>query len=94
MIGLLITGCENKYYYSEGKTIDQTKADWQQCYADVINQPTHTYSYDYGDIQQEQAQQCMREKGYDTYPASRFDEHVKVEEGFVNREPYWIAGEK
>ncbi len=61
LVLLLAAGCGDKYWYQEGKTFDQCKADRTACRADLIKR---TDLRGIGDYERRFIKDCMQQKGY------------------------------
>ena len=73
LLGLacLLSGCAGKYYYQEGKTLDQCREDSGQCMAELSKYKDakaedaparYNIAYDY---EGEFLDTCMKDKGYE-----------------------------
>ena len=63
-MGLVVmaAGCQQKYWYQEGKTFDECKADHEDCWAELRRRWNLRYPSSYT---HEFLEDCMRQRGYD-----------------------------
>lgn len=81
----LLAGCSNKYYYQEGKTIEQCHQSHKQCAAkfEKLQDPNapeelgrYNISYNY---EGKFMDVCMLEKGYEVVPENKLPLNIKRE---------------
>ena len=58
---LLAAGCGQKYWYQEGKTFDECKADRAACRAELLKR---TQSQRLGEYERRFMEDCMQRRGY------------------------------
>jgi len=61
LVLLLATGCGEKYWYQEGKTFNECKADRTACRAELLKR---TDLKRIGDYERRFIEECMQQKGY------------------------------
>jgi len=63
-VGLVVlaTGCQRMYWYQEGKTFVECKADHEDCQAELLKRTDRRYASSY---KHEFLENCMRERGYE-----------------------------
>ncbi len=61
-LAVLATGCQRMYWYQDGKTFDECRADYEDCQAELLKRTDRRYasSYKYRFLDN-----CMRERGYE-----------------------------
>jgi len=89
----LVSGCglPSKYYYKPETSLEQAKADREECYGLLIRAGA---AVDYGHWSRynDYAADCMRTKGYRLVPETRLGDDVRKEDGWKRNAPYWLAG--
>jgi len=92
---LAVGGCSmpEHYYYQAGKSLEQAKDDWQQCYSDVMDYVGGGYKYELFSRYEDRARECMRSQGYRLKAESQLGKEVRTEKGVIGGEAYWLAGE-
>lgn len=63
-VGLVVVaaGCQQKYWYQEGKTYDECRADHEDCWAELLKRTDLRQTSSY---RQRFLENCMRQKGYE-----------------------------
>ena len=61
----LVAGCGQKYWYQEGKTFEECKADRAACRAELLKRTDLRHI---GDYERQFMEDCMRQKGYRLIP--------------------------
>ncbi len=56
------SGCQQKYWYQEGKTFDECRADYENCRAELLKRTDLPYASSYP---RRFMDNCMRERGYE-----------------------------
>lgn len=80
------TGCELKYWYQEGKTFDQCKADRKICRAELLRRAD---AYRLGSYERRFMEECMRQRGYRLVSESELPLDVKREDPDIPSEVPW-----
>lgn len=91
---LLATGCGQRYWYQEGKTFDECKADRTACRAELLER---TDLNRIGDYERRFMQDCMQQKGYRLVSEKELPLIVKREDSDIPSEVpsargYGVAG--
>jgi len=95
VVGLcLVAGCEPKYWYREGRTFDECKADRAECRAELLQRADLQYVTNY---ERRFMENCMQQRGYRLVPAHDLPLDARREEpNLVTAVPwdrfYGIAG--
>lgn len=74
---VLATGCQRKYWYQEGKTFDECKADHEDCWAELRKRSNLRYPSSYT---HEFLENCMRQRGYELLIQKNLPLDVRREE--------------
>jgi hypothetical protein len=63
-VGLVVlaAGCQPKYWYQEGRTFDECKADYHDCWTELLQRTTLHHTSNYKD---RFLKNCMQQKGYE-----------------------------
>ncbi len=78
VVGLcLAAGCQQVYWYQEGKTFDECKADRADCRAELLKR---TDLHHVGDYERRFMEDCMRRKGYQLVRQKELPLDVRREE--------------
>jgi len=90
----LIAGCGQKYWYQEGKTFDECKADRAACRAELVKR---TDLSRIGDYERQFMEDCMQQKGYQLVPEKGLPLAAKREDSDIPSEislarGYGVAG--
>lgn len=72
----LCGGCA-KYYYQEGKTFEQCKADCEDCAAELAKRVTNNKP---GDYEHKYMEDCMTRKGYTSVTEDKLPLSIKRED--------------
>lgn len=88
-VGLVVlaAGCQPKYWYQEGKTFDECKADNDDCWTELLKRTDLTHKSNYKDRFLEN---CMREKGYELVAEKDLMLDIKREDPPVLSDFPWI----
>jgi hypothetical protein len=81
----LMAGCQ-KYWYQEGKTFDECKADWADCRAELAKRTDLNYV---GDYERRFLENCMQERGYRLVPQKDLPLDVRREEPNLASDMPW-----
>jgi hypothetical protein len=73
----LAAGCQPAYWYREGRTFDETKADFADCRAELIKRTDRHHLSDY---ERRFMEDCMEQRGYRLVRSSDLPLEVKREE--------------
>ena len=78
-VGLVVlaTGCQRKYWYQEGKTFDECKADHEDCWAELRRRSDLRYPSSYT---HQFLENCMRQRGYELVTQKDLPLDVKRED--------------
>jgi hypothetical protein len=74
---VLATGCQRKYWYQEGKTFDECKADHEDCWTELRKRSDLRYPSSYT---HEFLENCMRQRGYELLTQKDLPLDVKRQE--------------
>lgn len=78
VLGLcLAAGCQPAYWYQEGRTFDESKADQADCRAELLKRTDRNHMSDY---ERRFMENCMEQRGYRLVPDSGLPLDVKREE--------------
>ncbi len=86
---LLVTGCGQKYWYQEGKTFEECKADRAACRTELVKR---TDLYRIGDYERQFMEDCMQQKGYRLVPEKELPLTTKREDSDIPSEVSWARG--
>lgn len=87
IVGLcLAAGCQQKYWYQEGKTFDDCKADRADCRAELLKRADLNYVSDY---ERRFMENCMQQRGYRLVPAKELPLDARREEPNVASAVPW-----
>jgi hypothetical protein len=95
MVGLCLTaGCQHEYWYQEGKTFDECRAEQADCRAELVQRADLNYV---GDYEHRFMMDCMRQKGYrlltqKELPLDARREEPNVASGVPINWAYGVAG--
>ncbi len=86
-LAILMAGCQQKYWYQEGKTFDECKADHEDCWTELLKRTDLRYASSYKD---RFLGDYMQRRGY--WPISEEDLplDVKREDPGVPSDVPWI----
>ncbi len=82
----LTAGCPQKYWYQEGKTFDECRADRTDCRAELLKRTDLRYVSDY---ERRFVEDCMRQRGYRLVPEKDLPLDAKREDADVPSEVPW-----
>jgi hypothetical protein len=94
-LGLLLTaGCGEKYWYQEGKTFDECKADRAACRAELLKRTDRDRI---GEYERRFMEDCMQQRGYRLVKEKELPLAVKREDADIPSEVpmargYGVAG--
>ena len=78
VVGLcLAAGCQSTYWYQEGRTFDECKADHADCWAELEERTDRHHLSDY---ERRFMEDCMQRRGYRLVPEKDLPLDVKREE--------------
>jgi len=78
VVGLcLAAGCQQEYWYQEGRTFDECKADRAACRAELLQRTDLNHV---GEYERRFMEDCMRQKGYWIVPQDDLPLDVRREE--------------
>ncbi|MEN6336982.1 MAG: hypothetical protein ABFE01_22220 [Phycisphaerales bacterium] len=84
--GLGLAGCQPAYWYQEGKTFDECKADRADCRAELLRRTDLNYVSSY---EERFTADCMRRRGYRLVSSEDLPLDVKREEPNVATAVPW-----
>ncbi len=61
-LAVLASGCQQRYWYQEGKTFDECRADYEDCRAELLKRTDLPYASSYP---RRFMDNCMQERGYE-----------------------------
>ncbi len=77
-VGLcLAAGCQQEYWYQEGRTFDECKADRADCRAELVKR---TDLHHLGEYERRFMKDCMQQRGYRLVPGDDLPLDTKREE--------------
>ncbi len=86
---LLAAGCGEKYWYQEGKTFDECKADRAACRAELRKR---TDRQRFGKYERRFMEDCMQQRGYLLVPEKELPLDVKRQGSDIPSEVSWARG--
>ena len=92
---ILMVGCgqPDVYYYKTGNTIQQTKQDWKECFAGLLQYEFGPFDHEAYDTYEQLGRDCMWSKGYKLLEPKKLGKQVNTETGTIQGETYCIAGD-
>jgi len=84
---VLAAGCQRQYWYQEGKTFDECKADHEDCQAELLKRTDRRYASSY---RHRFLANCMQERGYELIAEKDLPLDVKREDPEVPSEAPWV----
>jgi len=85
----LVTGCGEKYWYQEGKTFAECRADRTACRAELQRRADGDRI---GSYERRFMEDCMQQKGYRLVPEKELPLTAKREDSDVPSEVPWARG--
>jgi hypothetical protein len=86
-IGLCLAGgCQPEYWYREGRTFDESKADHAECRAELLRRSDLNYVSSY---ERQFMEDCMRQRGYRLVPSGELPLDAKRQEPDVAMAVPW-----
>ena len=82
----LVAGCQPTYWYQEGKTFEESKADHADCRAELLKRTDRHHMSDY---ERWFMEDCMRQRGYRLVPEKDLPLDVRREEPNVATAVPW-----
>ena len=82
----LVVGCAQKYWYQEGKTFAECKADRVACRAELQRRADRDRVSAY---ERQFMKDCMQQKGYRLVPEKELPLTAKREDSDIPSEPSW-----
>lgn len=77
-VGLcLAAGCQPQYWYQEGRTFNESKADHRDCRAELVKRTDRHHMSDY---ERRFMEDCMQQRGYRLVPEDDLPLDVRREE--------------
>jgi hypothetical protein len=92
IIGLalfLVAGCGQQYWYQEGKTFAECKADRAACRAELQRRANRDQI---GDYERRFMEDCMQQRGYRLVPEKKLPLTAKREDSDIPSELSWARG--
>ena len=91
---VLAAGCQRQYWYQEGKTFDECRADHEECQAELLQRTDRRYASSY---RHRFLDNCMQERGYEVVaekdlPLDVAREDSKVPSDWPGDHAYGVAG--
>ena len=86
-LAVLAAGCQQKYWYQEGKTFDECKADHEDCWTELLRRTDLRYASSY---KHQFLEDCMRQRGYELVAEKDLPLDVKREDPDVPSDVPWI----
>jgi hypothetical protein len=88
-VGLVVlaAGCQRQYWYQEGKTFDECKADQEDCQAELLKRTDRRYASSY---KHRFLENCMQQRGYELIAEKDLPLDIKREDPDVPSEVPWV----
>ncbi len=86
-LAVLAAGCQRQYWYQEGKTFDECKADHEDCQAELLKRTDRRYPSSY---KHRFLANCMQERGYELVAGKDLPLDVEREDPVVPSEVPWV----
>jgi len=88
-VGLVVlaSGCQRMYWYQEGKTFAECKAERKDCQAELLKRTDRRYASTY---KTRFLENCMRERGYELVAAKDLPLDIVREDPVVPSDVPWI----
>ena len=90
LVLFLVAGCAQKYWYQEGKTFAECKADRAACLAELQKRSNLDPP---GDYEHQFMKQCMQQKGYRLVPEKKLPLTLKRENSDIFWEVSLVPGD-
>ncbi len=84
---VLVTGCQRQYWYQEGKTFAECKADHEDCQAELLKRMDRRYPSSY---KHRFLEDCMQQRGYELIAEKHLPLDIKREDPEVPSDVPWI----
>jgi hypothetical protein len=86
-LAVLAAGCQQKYWYQEGRTFDECKADHENCWTELLKRTnlSHTSTY-----KSRFLENCMQQRGYGLMAENDLPLDAKREDPIVPSDTPWI----
>ncbi len=84
---VLAAGCQRMYWYQEGKTFDECRADHEDCQAELLQRTDRRYASSY---KHRFLENCMQERGYELVAEKALPLDVVREDPTVPSESPWV----
>jgi hypothetical protein len=86
-LAVLAAGCQRMYWYQEGKTFVECRADQEGCQAELLKRTDRRYASRYQD---EFLENCMRARGYELVAERDLPLDIAREDPTVPAEVPWV----
>ncbi len=86
-LAVLASGCQRMYWYQEGKTFDECRADYEDCQAELLQRTDRRYASSY---KHRFIDNCMQARGYDVVAEKDLPLDVAREDPIVPSDVPWI----
>lgn len=93
-LAVLAAGCQRMYWYQDGKTFDECRADYEDCQAELLKRTDRRYASSY---KHRFIDNCMQERGYEVVAEKDLPLEVAREDPMVPSDwpgdhTYGVAG--
>ena len=93
-LAVLAAGCQRQYWYQDGKTFDECRADYEDCQAELRKRADRRYASSY---KHRFIDNCMQERGYEVMagkdlPLDVVREDPMVPSDWPGDHAYGVAG--
>lgn len=93
-LAVLPAGCQRMYWYQDGKTFDECRADYEDCQAELLQRTDRRYASSY---KHRFLDNCMQERGYEAVAGKDLPLDVAREDPMVPSDwpgdhAYGVAG--
>jgi len=88
-VGLVVlaAGCQRQYWYQEGKTFDECRADQEDCQTELLKRTDRRYA---SSFKHRFLENCMRERGYELVAEKDLPLDIKRGDPEVPSDVPWI----
>lgn len=86
-LAVLATGCQQQYWYQEGKTFAECKADHEDCWNELLRRTDLRFASSY---RRRFLEDCMQQRGYEPVADRDLPLDVKREDPDVPSDVPWI----
>jgi hypothetical protein len=84
---VLASGCQRMYWYQEGKTFAECRADHENCQVELLQRTDRRYASSY---KHRFLENCMHERGYEVVAGKDLPLDVVREDPMVPSESPWV----